>query len=410
LKKRRRQRHRNRDANDGEGTEEEADEDLSEWAEPSLSDETYRALGASATMFFQVAQRVDMHLRSGITNRQIIGAIVDPLINEVPPALSAAVVQTMTSPVDQIVYKLLDEMLLSAFVPASKLGMPENTPVNEPDPTVPFAGPASALASQLGANALTLLELGQKVMLHTQAKQLGDGGITGQLKKKLSTEIANTVLEKDLPDAVSNLHNTLKTSLNVMLPWTLTRTLTRNLLTTLTQSLSVELIKLLCELLSRSFSKTPTKEITRFLTPTLVHTLGLTVTHALTRPPLADYECWYCLKKQTYCPNCQGVMTNDYYMDYYIHYYSHYYSLYFGGHYSSDLADIFVENYGAYNPFVPPYAQDKAGIGKLGTRGPGGLGGKGKLRPSTASVKTDSESPAEDVSSKDAFTPWGDWT
>lgn len=171
--------------------------------------------------------------------------------------------------------------------------------------------------------------------------------ITTQMKKKIATDVAAAVLERDEPNAVNVLHQTLKTGIEVITTRQLSRALVRELTTSLTESLGSSLTRDLSDKLGKTTTRGATKELVRFMTPALTHSLAYTVTHALTRPPALDYSCWYCRERQIYCALCAESMTNDYYMDVYLTYYAQFYASYFAAHYSggpSSIADRFVND------------------------------------------------------------------
>jgi hypothetical protein len=179
------------------------------------------------------------------------------------------------------------------------------------------------------------------------------GSITEQIKIDFATKVTNNVLEDDLVESSNLLQSALSDSIRHITDRVASADLSKFLTTSLTENLTRQFLKFLLDNLSKSLLRLPTREITRLLTPALTHSLGLTLTNSLTRSPLSDYYCWYCFNKQSYCGNCQGVRSKDYFQDYYAHHYSHHYSMYFTEHYAKEIADFFVDNYEYESPFFP---------------------------------------------------------
>lgn len=178
--------------------------------------------------------------------------------------------------------------------------------------------------------------------------------ITKKMKQKLGTMITNAMLEKDLPNAVDQLHTVMKESIIVITNRTVSRGLTQSLTNTITQHVSFGLVTTIGTALSKQLTSKPAKELTRFLTPTLSHEIAMVLTHSLTRAPMDDYFCYYCMNHELYCTACRAAMTKDYYQDVYIWYYAHFYSTYYAAHYSGEYGDNFIDQLLKEYPIMHP--------------------------------------------------------
>jgi len=324
------------------------------------------------TVFLETHSRLESMFRAGVTSKQIVAAIVDNVSNQCPPAIADALVAALTKPMDSLMGDLLTDLMISAFVPPPSLGQVgpnlENVPSASLSPAVPIGQPQplgdpDAAPSPHASTTAPISETKGPVGGAGPIDMGLPEGISGQIKRRIGTKIADAMIEKDLPHAANLLHSTMTTGVNTLTERQMSRSVTRGVVEEATGSVSRGLIKQFLAEFAKSFTRLPTKELTRYLTPTLTHSLAMTITHTLTRSPQSDYLCWYCRTRELYCENCKSVMTKDYYTDFYVHYYAHHYSVYMAGQFWSKYADYFVDNYHSDNPFVPE-------PGPNGERGP----------------------------------------
>jgi len=157
----------------------------------------------------------------------------------------------------------------------------------------------------------------------------------------LGMQVADSVTV-ELSDA---LWKALKIKLEDSIANSVSRQTVRSLNFILTESLSHTVSRMIVEMTSKTLTRSMAKITNQMLIPSLTQSVGMTVTHALTRNPKSDYYCHYCIKNNLYCDLCRAETTENYNMDWNIAYYAKYYGSYFTYYYGNYFVDVTTDEY-----------------------------------------------------------------
>lgn len=327
-------------------------------------DKTFQRARRLAPVFLETSNKIQTLIRSKTMTRQIFAALIDPILNQIPPMIGGLIAENLMPPVMDMLYPILSDLLMGVFMPPDSLGQMgviDNLPVGGTPADLPVKGQVTDFLQKIKTGQVVqafpmFIDVTQQLL--TPDFKISPS-IGTPIKKRLAAEIAGSVLESDYPDTARLLSQTLASTIRV----DTMRTVSRGLITSLTASLALSLTHALsgslAEKLSASLLSASTQQITRLLTPALTHQLGLTVQRAITRPATSDYMCHFCRSQQLYCEQCENMMTEEHYRDFYTNYYAHFYSQYYTDHYGFEISHWFAEQYMEHHRF---------GTGMLGSQ------------------------------------------
>ncbi len=293
-----------------------------------------------ATVFFQTSTHIEAALGSGTYSQQILAAIVDPIIEMVPPVLAEVAMDIVLPPAVDTVKAVLSDSMIEYFIPKATheiLPMPiYNTlkrDLNLPSNSV-------KLGFEDGAEGKEAEKYNYAIDMTTKAS--------------VASRLVNMVTADPSREAIDIMHQSLGRNLFVHLNRTVTRRAARALSVALTQSLGNQLTRMTLNIFTHQFTVQPAQSLTRILSATLTNTVALTVTRALTRAPVADIFCELCRKGADdydqgenavleFCDACYSAEVAgqhaEYITAYYANYYNHYYTWHYGGHYARHFAE-----------------------------------------------------------------------
>lgn len=293
-----------------------------------------------ATMFFQTSTHIEAALGSGAHSTQILAAIVDPIIEQVPYILAEVAFELLMPHVVSKMRPTLADSMIEYFIPKQTHKIVPMPIYNAMEKQLNLPFNSVQLSYQDGAEGKAPVKYKYAIDFTTKAST--------------ASRLVNMVVNLPTRQAIDLMQQSLTLNMFKHLNRTVTRRVARALSVSLTQSIGSQLTRMTLNIFTRALTIKPAQSLTRILSSTLTNTVALTVTRALTRAPVADIFCELCRKGEElysqqaehvlqFCDACWSAEVagqhSEYITAYYANYYNHYYTWHYGGYYAERFAD-----------------------------------------------------------------------
>lgn len=259
---------------------------------------------------------------------QMLAAIVDPIMAQVPPEMMKLGINAIEQPVIGVLKDVMSDMLLEYFIPKATKKLLEMPWKDIPDTDIELLGSGK-------------VEVAESEPVNQETRY----AIDMSTKSDFASQLINAVLSNYLPQTIETMHQVLDKEVYETAHRVVPKAAAREITYNLVKLVSDMMIKKIFHLVTHSMTMRATPLLTKIISQTLINSVSLTLTRALTRAPVGDFFCQLCRAKEQeepnlseFCDACWSSETAGYYADYYTayyaHYYTHYYNWYYGGYYS----------------------------------------------------------------------------